>query len=258
VEERLLEADYFIQLMRRQTDGEKFGYCLNAFLSAARSVTFLLQKEMSRVPGFDTWWVEQQELLGQDRAARFFLKLRNYSQKEGRISLVGSRTGRRWIHRFAGNAEAVPSELLQRDVVECCIEHVAKLAKLALGCADRFPFHSCPRRAITPEGMQALQLSSSDLWAILGFDAGWIEAAAGMPYEEQIRLLREHVDGLDFDALKRLSRRHGKKPSEACDVSDQLGEALLTGLVTQLEGEDYRADIRTVLAEIILRGSGTI
>jgi hypothetical protein len=44
VEERLLEAEYFSRRLRRLS-GEPFGYELNAFLSAARSVTFLMQKE---------------------------------------------------------------------------------------------------------------------------------------------------------------------------------------------------------------------
>lgn len=252
VEERLLEADYFVRLMRRQARSEQFGYCLNAFLSSARSVTFLLQKEMSRVPEFDTWWGEQQQLLGQDQAARFFLKLRNFSQKEGRVSLVGSRMGRRWSYRFAGNVEAVPPELLQRDVVECCIEHVAKLASLVLVCTKRFPFHTCPRQAITQEGMEALRLSPSDLWHILGFDVEWIKAAAGIPYEEQLRLLREHVDGLDIEVLKRFSRRRGKKPPVTGDVNNQLGESLMASLVAQMEREGRQVDLRTVFAELIL------
>jgi hypothetical protein len=52
-------------------------------------VTFLLQKEMAKVPGFAGWWDGQRCLLAGDAAAAFFLKLRNFSQKEGRISLVG-------------------------------------------------------------------------------------------------------------------------------------------------------------------------
>ena len=89
VEERLLEADHFARRLCRQPDSARFGYELNAFLSAARSVTFLLQKEMAKVPGFSSWWEEQQSQLRNDRSARFFVELRNFSQKAGRVSLVG-------------------------------------------------------------------------------------------------------------------------------------------------------------------------
>lgn len=93
VEERLLEAKYFARRLTKQCEMDRFGYELNAFLAAARSVTFLLQKEMARVPGFAEWWDGQRQLLSSDPAAVFFLKLRNFSQKEGRISLVGGRVG---------------------------------------------------------------------------------------------------------------------------------------------------------------------
>ena len=258
VEERLLEANYFARLMRRQSGAEEFGYCLNAFVSAARSVSFLIQKEMSKVPGFDVWWSGQQQLLGQDRAARFFLKLRNYSQKEGRISLAGTRIGfgnrRRWTYRFAGTADSVPPELLQRDVTDCCMEHVSKLARVVLACTQQFPFHTCPRQAITPDGMEALQLSMVDLGSALGLPSGWVEAGQVIPLEPQLRLLREHVDGLDFDALKRLARRKARKPLATPGSHTALGGELLTHLVAQLEGARQKVDAPTLIGEMMLRG----
>jgi hypothetical protein len=92
VEERLSEANYFARRLRSQR-GEKLQYELNAFLSAARSVTWLIQKEMVHVPGFSEWWSERQKEMAADPAMRFFLALRNYSQKEGRISIVGGTVG---------------------------------------------------------------------------------------------------------------------------------------------------------------------
>ena len=148
VEERLLEAEYFAQRLRG-LHGERFGYELNAFLAAARSVTFLLQKEMAHVPNFATWWAGQRQRLA-DPAARFFLELRNFSQKQGRISLVGTPSGsgrRHWSYRFAGNEDPVPAALLNRDAAECCREHVAKLAKVVLNCTERH-FRTTPVRVV--------------------------------------------------------------------------------------------------------------
>lgn len=193
------------------------------------------------MPGFDVWWSVQQQLLGQDRAARFFLKLRNYSQKEGRISLVGTRIGlgsrRRWTYRFAGTAESVPPELLQRDVSDCCTEHVSKLARVVLACTEQFPFHTCPRRAITPKGMEALQMSMGELGTALGLPSGWVEAGRVIPVEHQLRLLREQVDGLDFQALKRLVRTKTRRPAATPNADASLGGELLTHLVAHLEGQ---------------------
>ena len=106
VEEKLLEAEYFGRRLRLLATPE-FDYELNAFLSAARSVTFLLQKDMARVSGFAAWWSKRQEVMRRDDAMRFFKNLRNRSQKRGRVLLVG--TPRRhtdgtqvWSYRFPG------------------------------------------------------------------------------------------------------------------------------------------------------------
>ena len=109
VEEKILESEYFARRLRMLIR-EEFQYELNAFLSAARSVTFLLQKEMQKVQGFRKWWAERQEKMKMDAGMRFFLNLRNFSQKEGRISMVGvpSKDFSSWSYRFAGNEQSVP------------------------------------------------------------------------------------------------------------------------------------------------------
>ena len=54
VEEKLLEAKYFVARMMRCANPSFFAFELNAFLSASRSVVFLIRKEMMRVPGSKT------------------------------------------------------------------------------------------------------------------------------------------------------------------------------------------------------------
>lgn len=261
VEERLLEVDYFVRLMRRQGPGSQFGYCLNAFVSAARSVSFLIQKEMARVPGFDVWWGEQQQVLGSDPAARFFLKMRNFSQKEGRISLVGSCSGRsgkvmRWTYRFAGTSEKVPAQLLKRNVTDCCVEHVGKLARVVLACAERFPYHSCPRRAMTPDEIRALGLKIEELGAELGFRPEWIQTGSDFPLADQLRLLSRNVDGLDFDILTRLSRPPVSSSAAGGFPHDPFGQEWAELLVDQLE-QRRKADPLLAACTILQRRYGT-
>jgi len=255
VEERLLEAEYFARRLTRQKDRDKYGYELNAFLAAARSVTFLVQKELARVPGFVAWWDGQRSLLSNDPAATFFLKLRNFSQKEGRISLVGGSVGSgRWSYRFAGTADRVPPTLLNRDVADCCREHVGKLARTVLACANAFPYQSCPRSALTPAGVKVLQLSLEDVEEALGFPRGWTEAGEPLSYERRIMVLREHVDGVNFAALKRLSRWTAKPAPQPDTPSSILSEQLLTSLVRQLEGPSRRVATSHVVVELLLGG----
>lgn len=256
VEERLHEARYFARRLAKQSDRDRFGYELNAFLAAARSVTFLLQKEMARVPGFADWWDGQRRLLAGDPAAAFFLKLRNFSQKEGRISLVGgSLGGRRWSYRFAGNAERVPPVLLNRDVADCCHEHVAKLARMVLACTEAFPYQTCPRKALTPAGVEELQLSLEDLEETLGFPRGWTAIGDPLSLERRILVLREHVDGVDFATLKRVARSKARPPAPPSTPSSILSEQLLTSLVTQIEGPVRRVVTADLAVDLLVGGA---
>ncbi|OIQ87049.1 hypothetical protein GALL_311090 [mine drainage metagenome] len=145
--EKLLEAEHFLARMTT-SDGLEFQFELNAFLSASRSLTFVLQKTLSGVTGFAAWYEQQQVRMKADPAMRFFLELRNISQKQGPISFVGgSLPGGGWTYRFVGQPLAVPEELLGRDIGNCCAAHLIKLAALLTECVSAFPFHSCPARA---------------------------------------------------------------------------------------------------------------
>jgi hypothetical protein len=206
VEERLLEAEYFARRLFGLLDATTIGFELNAFLSATRSVTFLLQKEFSDVQGFDSWWRADRATLGNDEAARFFLELRNYSQKEGRVPIVGTRDAEgRWRHMFAGTPERVPATLLNRDVADCCLEHLAKLARAILRAAAAYPYHSCLARALTPEGVSALGLDLDAVECALGFPPEVSAARPNSSVEVRTRLYRRYVDAVDFDEVQRIT-----------------------------------------------------
>lgn len=229
VEERIFEANYFARRLSRAKNGDSFGYELNAFLSAARSVTFLLQKEMASVPGFGAWYEDQRRLLKGDPAASFFLNLRNFSQKEGKVPLIGCQiVGRRWTYRFAGRAEPVPQILLHRDVSDCCREHVAKLARLILDFSQVFPYYSCYRIALTPNGIAELSLSIEEIEESLGLPKGWISSCATIDFERALDELRRHFDGVDFESLRKLADWAPKAVASECTLSEHLLASLVT------------------------------
>ena len=234
VEERLLECEYFIRQLSR-TRGDLFRFNLNAFLSSSRAVTFLIQKELSKVADFQRWWATQPAAMKSDLAMRYFLELRNFSQKEGRVSLVGYSVGssaKKWRYRFAGNRDHVPESLVHRDVVDCCCEHLGKLAQLTLDCAEHFPFHTCPRRALTEAGILALDLDISAVEAMLSLPVGWSDLP-NLTSAERLDLLREHVDGVDFVKIVRLSQIAKKRRSPI--VRDDLGERFSRALINRIE-----------------------
>ena len=239
VEERLFEAEYFGGRLRFLATPE-FRYELHAFVSAARNVTFVLQKEMNRVPGFQTWWSGCQERMRQDDAMKFFKELRNRSQKKGDILFVGG--SRRladdkclWSYRFIQNESRVPDSLVHRDVVDCCFEHLAKIATYVLEFDKEFHYHSCYRHAISEEGLGALGLHVPDVLGFFGY--GPISRVpSGLSRDKELDVLRRQVDGVDFQGIERLA---AYRPIEGMDCgtpSDALSEALLHGLVERFGG----------------------
>ena len=226
VEEKLLEAEYFLNRLHFLSFAE-FGYELNAFLSAARSVTFLLQKEMRSVSGFDEWWRDRVAEMRNDPSMEFFKESRNFSQKEGRVSVSG------WSGLFAGGAmsmsyrfapygNSVPGQLTGRDVIEFSREHLGKLATIVLACAEEFPLHCCPRRAVTVEGLKELSLDLSDIEQMLGFPRGWTDFP-DVPHEERLRFLQQQFDGVDFERIRAIAK--GDPNHKPTDVRRALGDA---------------------------------
>lgn len=76
--------------MMKETDGnrQRLKYNLSAFVSAARSVTFVLQKERPKNPESDEWYTKKQKWMKEDVRDilfTFFVDKRNHALKEGLI-----------------------------------------------------------------------------------------------------------------------------------------------------------------------------
>lgn len=233
--EKLLEAEYFLIKMNR-TNGLELQFELNAFLSASRSVTFVLQNSMSRVPGFSSWYEFKQEAMKADPTMRFFLELRNISQKQGPISFIGGLLpGGRWSYRFVGGPHTLPKEFTGLDLVICCRIHLVKLAQILLECVKDFPFYSCPNRAFTEEGMADIGYKWSDIEAYIGLPSGYIDFEA-IPTHEKLRILSHAIQPLDTDSIERI----------AADRLNDVGEEASFRT-------SFHSDLVDRLAEIVTR-----
>jgi hypothetical protein len=67
VVERLQECEHFLGRLNG-SNGLHFKFELNAFLSASRSVTFVLQKTLAHVPQFEGWYRCRQDESGRSDA----------------------------------------------------------------------------------------------------------------------------------------------------------------------------------------------
>ena len=55
------EAEYFLSMMKQMCEDDKlFAYKLSAFLSAARTITWYMQKQYKHRDGFAQWYCQKQ------------------------------------------------------------------------------------------------------------------------------------------------------------------------------------------------------
>ncbi len=92
VTNKLAEARYYLARMRHESatyvarDGAaltRLWFSISAFVTAARSTTFVMQKSFSAHPGFALWYANVQAILKKDDTAIMILNLRNTMQKHG-------------------------------------------------------------------------------------------------------------------------------------------------------------------------------
>jgi hypothetical protein len=147
--------------------------------------------------------------------------------------LVGtSDQGRKWRFMFSGTVEPVPVSLLNREVADCCLEHLTKLAQAILRVAHAFEYHCCPAQALTPAGIASLGLDLVEIEAALGFPAAVSAARPAGSTEDLSRLYRRHIDAVDFDEIRRIA---DYKPMPPMQRSDDFGISLGLSMVEQIE-----------------------
>lgn len=85
--QKLEEAAYFLQRVEEhyfdalEDNGRPLIYYVSAFISAARSVTWIMRSEYSRLPGWKTWYDVQRPSTHDLKLLRGFTDARNRSQK---------------------------------------------------------------------------------------------------------------------------------------------------------------------------------
>ncbi|WP_224407031.1 hypothetical protein [Afifella sp. IM 167] len=236
-QEKLLEAEYFLGRLVK-SNGLEFQFELNAFLSASRSVSFVLQKAMAGVADFAGWYSKQQTAMKADIAMRYFLELRNVSQKQGPVSFVGgSLPNGLWTYRFVGCAHDVPPELVGADIGASCATHLSKLGQLLLDCAQTFPFQSCPARAFTEEGMAVLGYDWGDVEAAMGLPKGYTQVG-NFPARERLRILSREIEPLDISSIMRIASRDIRADGSPVVFPASSGTDLVDHIAANLGSSD--------------------
>jgi len=85
--------------------------------------------------------------LGADEAAAFSSICGTSRKKKDAYPLSGRPTkAENGATCFAGTEDRVPAVLLNRDVADCCLEHLAKLAQSILRVAEAFRINAVRRK----------------------------------------------------------------------------------------------------------------
>ena len=88
---KIYEVDYFLsQLNDCDNKIAKAGYVFSAFVTSARSVSFVIQYLGKDLDGFEKWYEIKQNFLKNCEISRYLLKWRNHTQKTGELPILTS------------------------------------------------------------------------------------------------------------------------------------------------------------------------
>jgi uncharacterized HAD superfamily protein len=224
VEDKVYEADFFLEKIRDCTHPQECNYYFSAFLSASRSITFSLQACMSDVDGFDEWYKEMQEKLKKNEMAKKFVEMRNVSQKVGEHFITSGsfytdekgKTKCRFYfqdestyYRIGENPRQVLLEQMfsgklfdhkEEDVATQCEKNFILLIEIIYDCFQNFGDVIDPAKYYTLENLDRLGISIEDIETRLGFPQGYTKVE-GISDEDRIRLLRESEPSSEIDYI---------------------------------------------------------
>lgn len=223
VDYKLLEADFFLEKLIRSELPDEVNFYFSAFVSAARSVTWVLQAVMKGVPGFEDWYARKQTDLRKHGLAKVFVELRNQSVKTGEWMVRTSEShtaasGERHIRHFMYLNTPQGEKVV--NVGDSATELMTSLTTMIQECYERFGTVIDPDKYYTRENLDHLGLTIEDVEESLGFPRGWTAVTwpdghsfshEDVQYENRLRLLKRNIPKA---TVKPLFAKYERKESE--------------------------------------------
>lgn len=203
VEDKIKETDFFLSKLEESTRNQDVfwgaRFYLSAFVSAARSITFSLQAAMKDIPDFKKWYEQHQNILKQNDLARYFVEIRNLSQKVGYYPLKGGRMFSNEENQIQVQYffdyfldEKIDSIVPKDDVITACKKYFVLILELISDCFKTFGYIVDTAEyfvyCITAGGKLL-----DDIEEELGFPRKWTDIE-GISYEERVKILRHHFE----------------------------------------------------------------
>jgi len=194
------EAEYFLeQLKGAQGHYRVFSYNLSAFVSAVRSITFSMQAVMSKYPNFPEWYALHQQVLKEDLLAKYFLNLRNLTQKVGTVPVghTGMMRDGEIIHLSYFVSVEELKDAPNGEVTKLATQYFKSILSLVKKCYEDFWAYVDPRAIFTEKGLDFLGWTIEDIEESVGLPRGWTDIT-GNPNEnrtERLALLQREYQG---------------------------------------------------------------
>ena len=135
-EHKLGESLFFLsQLKKAHPFYQNFSFYLSAFISAARSVTWIMRSECKHIPGWEAWY-DSKKISANDFALLGKLTaIRNESQKVGPIR---TKPQMRKIDDTIVDLFKAFEDIPNEDVLDVCTRYYSLLADLVTEGRSRF------------------------------------------------------------------------------------------------------------------------
>lgn len=202
VDYKVKEAEFFLLEVHRH--GKKINYqavqfCVSAFVSAARSVTFSMQASLKGHPEFDAWYAPRQEALRKDPLARFFHDFRTVTQHIGENLVSGGSHSKKGTFYYFAPCPDLPN-VPSIDVITACDTYFKSVLELVYDCYIHLKSTVDGQWYFTEENFLSMGRTIEDAEEELGMPRGWtdINKPGTAPY--RWHLLRRNVDGCNIQS----------------------------------------------------------
>jgi len=159
---KLEEAIFFLEEMKENIENEKqFCWFLSAFLQAARSITFFMQRQFGKVSGFPEWYCKRQTEMIADEDMTYLNKARveTVHKKPTTMGVIGATRLANIVDLVkAGEDPPTPKKVKpiedkkptsnivgytfadynDKDVVPFCESQMIKLENMVIKCEEDF------------------------------------------------------------------------------------------------------------------------
>jgi hypothetical protein len=221
VDYKTQQAEFFLQKIQEAHHDFFAAQCFtDAFVSAARSITFSLQSVCKEIPGFENWYSEKQKILKADRLAEFCNKYRTASIHIGDTAIRGGTSkrdanGQVRVTYFFIETPDIPNPPTD-DVYSACRNYFSALLQIILEAYRQFAPFIDDRWYFTAENFQKLGKTIQDALVEMGFPKNWLEIDAQISLEDRWKILRKtQTSGCQIDFLfEKYLNEHFSSPDE--------------------------------------------